>query len=123
MEGRADRFMKQRIFTLGFLILFLMVGGFTSMTAAAAKTPTQAIKELDKMAEQYRVGDLSLADKLFNRQLKKKMLHGTFDLRELASLALDDQWTKLSNRERKRFVQLLTSLLEERSVFAKERAE
>lgn len=85
-------------------------------------TPIQAIKELDAIAEQYRVGkNLTEADLEFNRQLKQKILRGTFDLRELAKLALADQWSILSPREQDEFVALLTDLLEARSIFAKER--
>lgn len=91
-------------------------------TFAREITPIQAIKELDAMAEQYRVGkNLTEADLEFNRQLKKKILRGTFDLRELAKLALADQWNILSPKEQDEFVELLTNLLETRSVFAKEK--
>lgn len=116
--------MKKRFLWLVLCGTVCVVPGFGAGIAAASQTPLQAIRELDRMTEQYRIGkSLSLADKLFNRQLKKKMLTGTFDLEELASLALAAHWETLSNAERKRFVKLLTNLLEERSVFAKERAE
>ena len=87
------------------------------------ETPTQAIKALDAMAGQYRVGKrLTAADQAFNRQLKEKMLKGTFDLRELAKLALDKYWKERTSKEQDRFVDLLTNLIQERSVFSKEKA-
>lgn len=116
--------MRQRILSIFLFVWVLFIGSFGSRIAAASKMPVEAIKELDRMADQYRVGrGLTLADKLFNRQLKKKMLSGAFDLEELASLALAEHWKLLSSHERSRFVKLLTHLLEERSVFAKETAE
>lgn len=87
-------------------------------------TPTAAVKELDKMADQYRVGkNLTKDDQEFNRQLKAKILRGTFNLRELARLALAKHWNALSSKKQDQFVELLTQILEERSVFAKEKAE
>lgn len=86
-------------------------------------TPVQAIQELDSLAQSYRVGkNLTPADEAFNRNLKTRILRGTFDLHELAKLSLAEYWNKLSLVEQQRFVELLTNLLEERSIFAKERA-
>lgn len=85
-------------------------------------TPIEAIKELDRKADSYRVGKLTPADEAFNRELKHDILTGTFDLNLLARLALDQHWGKLSAKQQKEFVQLLTDLLETRSVFAKEKA-
>lgn len=124
MESGVYRIMKKCFLWLVLFGGLCVAPGFGAGVAAASQTPLQAIRDLDRMTELYRIGEsLSLSDKLFNRQLKKKMLTGTFDLEELASLALAEYWETLSNAERKRFVKLLTNLLEERSVFAKERAE
>ncbi len=91
--------------------------------AKAGLTPLQSIKELDAMADQYKVGkNLTAQDKVFNQQLKKDILRGTFDLRELAKIALDKYWSQRTKREQDRFVELLTQILEERSLFSKERA-
>lgn len=82
-----------------------------------------AVKELDRLADQYRIGkDLSAQDRVFNYHLKQKILRGTFNLRELAKLALAQYWNERSAKEQDSFVKLLTELLEERSVFAKEQA-
>ena len=91
--------------------------------APATVTPIQAIQDLDKIADQYRVGkNLTAEDKAFNRQLKESILRGTFDLKELAKLALAQYWNQIGPKEQKHFVDLLTNLLEERSVFSKEKA-
>lgn len=109
-----------------FGVLLLMAGMAAASAAGSSippQTPIQAIKELDQMADQYRVGkNITLEDKKFNQALKNKILRGTFDLRELARLALDKYWNQRSPKEQKDFVELLTNLLEERSVFSKERA-
>lgn len=76
------------------------------------------------MANQYRVGKtLTAKDQEFNRQLKAQILRGTFNLRELAKLALAKHWDQRNSKEQNHFVELLTQLLEERSVFAKEKAQ
>lgn len=106
---------------LGFLVFILVVA--TTGWAKQGLTPIQSIKDLDAMADQYKVGkNLTAQDKVFNQQLKKNILRGTFDLHELAKLALDKYWNQRSKREQSNFVELLTQILEERSLFSKERA-
>lgn len=86
-------------------------------------TPLDAIKELDRMIDSYRVGKkLSAEDERYNRELKSRILRGTFDLHELAKLSLNTHWEAINKIEQEHFVELLTQLLEERSVFAKEKA-
>ena len=90
---------------------------------ATLKSPTRAIKDLDVMLNSYRVGkNLTAEDQEYNRQLKQKILHNIFNLRELARLALDKHWSAITEADQNEFVALLTSLLEERSIFAKEKA-
>lgn len=103
---------------------------FVSASQAPAKkpsmkevTPIEAIKDLDRQVDLYRVGkNLTAADHEFNRELKRQILRGIFDLRELARLALDQHWVQLTVAKRDEFVELLTNLLETRSVTAKENA-
>lgn len=86
-------------------------------------TPLDAIKELDRMIDSYRVGkNLNAEDERYNRELKSRILRGTFDLHELAKLSLNTHWETITKIEQEHFVELLTQLLEERSVFAKEKA-
>lgn len=86
-------------------------------------TPLDAIKELDRMIDSYRIGKkLSEEDDRYNRELKSRILRGTFDLHELAKLSLNAHWEAITKIEQEHFVELLTQLLEERSVFAKEKA-
>ena len=107
---------------LGCLLL-VSVPLFANPGKPPRTTPIEAIKELDKMADQYRIGkNLTKADEDFNRQLKEDILRGTFNLRELAKLALAKHWNEHSAKEQDQFVELLTNLLEERSLFAKEKA-
>lgn len=111
-----------RLFLFSFI---LMMGSFAfaNPSVPPPQTPTDAIKELDKQADQYRVGkNLTAGDIEFNRKLKENILHGTFDLRELAKQSLDKYWNQRTAKEQDRFVALLTSLLEERSIFSKEKA-
>lgn len=111
-----------------WLLALLFLGIALPLAAAPVpreltQTPTQAIEELDRETDRYRVGkDLTPADHEFNRQLKAKILRGTFDLRELAKLSLAKYWNQRTHREQEQFVELLTSILEERSVLSKEKA-
>ncbi len=82
---------------------------------------TEAVKSLDHQLSDYRMGkNLSEADREFNRQLKEKILHGTFDIRELSKRALGKNWDLRTPQEQDHFVDLLISILEEKSVSAKE---
>ena len=89
-------------------------------------TPTRAIQDLDDMLGDFKMRQggkpLSEADEAFNRALKQKILHGTFDLRELARLSLAKNWAQRSEAEQNQFVQLLTDLLEEKALFSKEQS-
>lgn len=86
-----------------------------------AATPTESIKELDRMLGDYRTGaDLSAADRTHNRQLKKRILTGTFDIRELCRIALGEHWTTRSKEDHDFVVDLMTSLMEEKAVTSKE---
>ena len=109
----------KNLWSIVFLFLVL-----NSAMANPSISPTAAVQELDKMADQYRVGkNLTKDDQEFNHQLKAKILRGTFNLHELARLALAKHWNGLNSKQQDQFVELLTAILEERSVFAKEKAE
>lgn len=85
------------------------------------QSPTEAIRELDRQLGSYRTGaSLSEADKLFNRQLKQRILSGTFDIRELCRISLGKHWSQRTEAERDHLVMLMTSLLEEKAVTSKE---
>lgn len=115
-----------------FIFLFLVHGPLSLVPgptlAEPAKfpafvSPIEAVRELDRLADQYRIGkNLTAVDQVFNQKLKQRILRGTFNLRELAKLALAKHWPERSVQEQGAFVELLTQLLEERSVFAKEQA-
>lgn len=84
------------------------------------RTPTKAIQELDNMLEDFHIGNLTPEQEQENRNLKKKIIHGTFDIRELSRLSLARHWAEISKEEQDRFVTLLTDLLEEKALFSKE---
>lgn len=88
------------------------------------KSPLESIKALDQKVESYRTGpNLTPADKEFNRQLKREIIRGTFDLYELCRLALSDHWDTLSQNDREYFVSLMTHLLEKKALFSKEQVK
>jgi len=94
------------------------------VVAVPVITPTQAIKDLDAKLDSYKTGaHLSEADKEYNRNLKRDILNGTFDLRELSQLALGRHWIPLTEKQRSEFVQLLTDLLENRAILSKEQGQ
>ncbi len=87
----------------------------------AAGSATDAIKALDDMLNDYRTGpNLSADDKEHNRRLKKRILSGTFDVRELCRISLGEHWAVRTPQERDSLVELMTSLMEEKAVTSKE---
>lgn len=89
-----------------------------------AGTPTDAIKNLDKKVEEYQLGqDLTLEQKEKNANLKKRIIRGTFDIKELCRLSLGKHWDILADAQRKKFVSLMTELLETKAIFSKEQLQ
>lgn len=84
--------------------------------------PMDSIKDLDKQIESYHLGDqLTESQKKENKALKRKIIRGTFDIRELCRLALAKHWGTITKDQQDRVVGLMTSLLEKKAVFSKER--
>lgn len=114
-------------FEVSSVIVGLFSAILLSFSAFAANasigTPTRAIQDLDVKLDSYRTGNLTPADEAFNSNLKKDILHGTFDLRELSQIALGKHWATRTDKERDDFVQLLTDLLEKRAILSKEQGK
>jgi phospholipid transport system substrate-binding protein len=91
-----------------------------------AGSPTRAIQDLDDMLDDFAVasteGKLSAEQQAKNRALKQKIIHGTFDIRELSKLSLSHHWAKRTPAEQDEFVKILTDLLEEKALFSKEQS-
>lgn len=86
--------------------------------------PMEAIKDLDKEIEGYRLGQNLTPEELeANRLLKQRIIRGTFDIKELCRLALDKHWDPLSAEEKKHFVDLMTRLLEKKAIFSKDQLQ
>lgn len=84
-------------------------------------TPTRAIQTLDDTLEKFHIGtSLTKEQEKENRELKRDIVHGTFDIRELSKLSLSKHWKQRTKAEQDNFVNLLTSLLEEKALFSKE---
>lgn len=91
---------------------------------AKAIGPQDSIKEIDRLLGDYRTAaTLSAADVQFNRRLKRRILYGTFDIRELCRVAMGKNWEQRSVAEQDRLVALMTSLLEERAILSKEQGK
>lgn len=109
--------------------MFLTTGLLGMVSSAAVSkdvegTPTRAIQDLDAKLEEYRTGpNLSEADKEHNKRLKKDILHGTFDVKELSRLSLDAHWFPLTYKDRQAFVDLMTELLENKAILSKEQGQ
>lgn len=86
-------------------------------------TPSRAIQDLDDMLDSYVLNPKTPEEKQYNADLKKTVLHGTFDLRELCRLALDKHWAERTPQEQDAFVDLMTRLLEKKAVFSKEQGQ
>ena len=87
-------------------------------------TPTREIQDIEAKMDSYKTGsDLSTEDRANNAKVKREILTGTFDLRELCRLALDKHWSELSAGEQSNFVALMTDLLETKAIFSKEQTK
>lgn len=83
--------------------------------------PLQAIKDLDKKIENYHLGQNLKAEQVEeNLKLKKQIIRGTFDIKELCRLSLGKHWEPLSQKQKDHFVGLMTTLLETKAIFSKE---
>ena len=104
--------------------MYLSFSVVASAQKAPSGTPTRAIQDLDDKLDDYKTGsNLSDADKEFNRNLKKDILHGTFDIGELSQMALAKHWDERTKAEQDEFVQVLTDLLENRAILSKEQGQ
>lgn len=84
-------------------------------------TPTREVQEIEVKMDSYKTGgNLTAEDKANNSKVKREILNGTFDLRELCRLALDKHWSELTPADQNNFVALMTDLLETKAIFSKE---
>ena len=83
--------------------------------------PLQAIKDLDKKVESYHLGKNLTPEKVKqNSELKRDIIRGTFDIRELCRLSLGGHWKEINKKQQSHFVELMTTLLETKAIFSKE---
>ncbi|HCU25114.1 MAG TPA: hypothetical protein DF383_08855 [Deltaproteobacteria bacterium] len=93
----------------------------THQASAPQGTPTREIQNIEVKMDAYKTGTaLTVEEKASNSKIKREILTGTFDLRELCKLALDKHWEQISAAEQSRFVGLMTDLLETKAIFSKE---
>lgn len=89
-------------------------------------SPSRAIQDLDDILDDFIVKpkgvNLTAEEQAHNDALKRKIVHGTFDIRELARLSLGKHWGVRTKEEQDQFVKLLTDLLEEKALFSKEQS-
>jgi phospholipid transport system substrate-binding protein len=84
-------------------------------------TPTWEIQDMERRLLVFNTGkELSPAEREKNRQIKRDVMRGVFDLRELSRLALDKHWDAISGGDQDQFVDLLSDLLENQAIFSKE---
>ena len=87
-------------------------------------TPTYEIQQIEKKMDAYDTRPNPSAElKANNAKIKRDILNGAFDLRELARLALDKHWGEISPAEQSNFVALLTDILETKAIFSKEQTK
>ncbi|MBI1909052.1 MAG: ABC transporter substrate-binding protein [Deltaproteobacteria bacterium] len=119
--------MFQRTIAVILLVASFGFGGTPFAETAGKKqasegSPTRAIQDLDTLLDSYKVDASTPEEIRQNEELKKKVIHGTFDIRELCRLALAQHWQTLSERDKEAFVDLMTRLLEKKAVFSKEQS-
>ncbi|MBI4211170.1 MAG: ABC transporter substrate-binding protein [Deltaproteobacteria bacterium] len=102
--------------------LLPMLGFAQAKKLANPGTAMRAIQDLDAMLNDFRTGKLSEEDKAFNAKLKKKIIGGTFDIRELTKLAMASHWNEINDAQRDHLVNLMVALIEERALLSKEQS-
>ena len=116
--------MNKNVFFLVFFLAAFAICSVSTAAPAPVGTPTRAIQDLDAKLDTYKTGaNLSPEDEEYNKNLKKDIIHGTFDVRELSKLALARHWNERSQKEQDEFVQLMTDLLEKRGILSKEQGK
>lgn len=105
-----------------FFALFAIILFAAPLYAALYEegTPTRAIQDLDQLLDGYIVSPETPEEEAHNRQLKKKALDGTFDIKTLARISMAKHWDTLTTKQQDHFVNVLSQLLERKAVFAKE---
>lgn len=89
-----------------------------------AGTPTRAILDIEDKMKQYKTGaSLTGADQSYNATLKRNIINGAFDLRELCKRSLDKHWEGRSEAQRNEFVGLMTRILEQKALFSNEQSK
>lgn len=117
MKLRTERF----FFSVVLAAVLSMALTAAAAPQAPAGSPTGAIQDLENSIATFRTGEkLSEADRRYNRDLKKKIVHGTFDIRELARLAMGPHWKGRTKEEQDHLVDLMLGLIEERALLSKE---
>lgn len=87
-------------------------------------TPTREIQDIEVKMEEFDTSkNLTGAQRNKNARIKRDILTGTFDLRELSRLALARHWNAISAGEQSSFVNLMTNLLETKAIFSKEQSK
>ncbi len=86
-------------------------------------TPSRAIQDLDDHLDSYVLNAKTPEEKQYNLDLKRALVHGTFDMHELCRLALDKHWKEIGPAQQDSFVDLMTRLLEKKAVFSKEQGQ
>lgn len=105
---------------LNILLVFVLVPFVNTW----AMSPMEAIKDLDRQVEKYKVGKtLTPEEDAYNRKLKADIMKGTFDVKTLSEISLGRHWSTLSTSDQNNFVDLMTKLLQNKAIFAKEQSQ
>ncbi|HSA58996.1 MAG TPA: ABC transporter substrate-binding protein [bacterium] len=86
-------------------------------------SPSRAIQDLDDMLDSYVLDPQTAEQRQYNEDLKRTVIKGTFDIRELCRLALDKHWGERTPQEQDAFVDLMIRLLEKKAIFSKEQGQ
>lgn len=126
MKIRRCRMKISMSFVFALLLMLVSTTSICAKNLSPEGTPTRAIQDLDDTLDDFIVkpkGEkLTAKEEEQNQQLKQKIIHGTFDIRELAKLSLAKHWAERSKAEQDQFVDLLMNLLEEKALFSKEQS-
>lgn len=100
---------------MGLVLVLVLLMGLTSSVSAAASLPREQLKQtIDQILEVLRDSNLQTEDKkIQRREMLREIARVRFDYRKMSQLSLAKHWKTITDQEKNAFVDLFGTLLED----------
>ncbi len=100
---------------MGLVLVVVLLMGLTSSVNAATSLPREQLKQtIDQILEVLRDSSLQTEDKkIQRREMLREIARVRFDYRKMSQLSLGKHWKTITDQEKKDFVDLFGTLLED----------